>query len=150
MTITRRIVLIVAAAVAAACSGPAAGDRVCFSGTCFRVELAVTQPERSQGLMHRESLPADAGMLFIFGAERPYSFWMKNTLIPLDIIWLDYSRRVIHIEPDVPPCKADPCPSYGPEANALYVLELNAGKAREAGIKPGDTAEFRLKSLKAP
>lgn len=147
MMTTKKIGLALAALLITACARSAGGDQVCFEETCFHVELAVTQAERTEGLMHRASMPADSGMLFVFGAERPYEFWMKNTLIPLDIIWLDYSRRIIHIEADVPPCKADPCPSYAPGGNALYVLELNAGKAQELGITTGARAEFRLPTL---
>lgn len=147
MTTIRKTLFAAALILVTACAGAAAGDRVCFERTCFQVELAVTEGQRTQGLMHRAELPADSGMLFVFAAERPYSFWMKNCLIPLDIIWLDYSRRIVHIEQDVPPCREEPCPSYRPGGNALYVLEVNAGKTAELGIKVGDRADFRLRSL---
>ena len=70
---------------------------------------------------------------------------MKDTLIPLDMIWMDSERRIVHIEHNVPPCAADPCPRYPPSGPALYVLEINAGFAAKLGLKVGDTMEFRLK-----
>lgn len=150
MTTTRKMIVFLAVLVMTACAGSPADDRVCFDGTCFQVEVATTEAQRTQGLMHRAALPADTGMLFIFGAERPYSFWMKNCLISLDIIWMDYSRRIVHIEQDVPPCQEEPCPSYRPAGSALYVLEVNAGTTAQLGIAVGDLAEFRLKSLSTP
>ena len=69
---------------------------------------------------------------------------MKDTMIPLDIIWMDHSRRVVHIEKDVPPCVSDPCPRYVPKKEALYVLELNAGESERLGLQKGEFFEFRL------
>ena len=69
---------------------------------------------------------------------------MKETLIPLDMIWMDYARRVVFIAADVPPCKSDPCPTYTPPRDALYVLEVNAGYTQKNSIKVGDAAEFRI------
>ena len=119
-------------------------DQVCFGRSCFDVEVVSSSPERERGLQHREYLDPEAGMLFIFQQSWPYTFWMKDTLIPLDMIWMDYTRKVVHIEHDVQPCKEDPCPHYGSRNKALYVLELNAGKARSTGIKVGDVAKFNL------
>ncbi len=101
-------------------------------------------PERTRGLQHRESLSPQSGMLFVFERSWPYTFWMKDTLIPLDMIWMDYTRKIVHIEHDVPPCKADPCPHYGSRNKALYVLELNAGEARQFDLNIGDVAKFHL------
>jgi len=106
------------------------------------------KPEDVQrGLQFRESLDKNKGMLFVFAESRRHAFWMKDTLIPLDIIWLDYARRVVYIAPNIPPCPQDPCPSYSPERDALYVLEINAGVAQQLGLKPGDLAEFRIKEI---
>ncbi len=88
--------------------------------------------------MYRQKLAADRGMLFVFSSEGVHKFWMKNTLIPLDMLWIAGDGRIIHIEHDVPPCKGDPCPSYGPDTPARYVLEVNAGYARERGVGVGD------------
>jgi uncharacterized protein len=107
-------------------------------------ELAVTDDERARGLMFRERVEADQGMLFVFEEEGLHAFWMKNTLVPLDILWLGRDRRIVHIAAEVPPCKADPCPSYGPDVPAAYVLELRAGEASVHGLKPGDRLEFIL------
>jgi uncharacterized membrane protein (UPF0127 family) len=114
------------------------------SGGSVTAELAVTEPERARGLMFREKLLPDQGMLFVFEKESAPAFWMKNTLIPLDILWLDRDRRIVHIERNVPPCKADPCPSYGPGRPGLYVLELAAGAADRMGLKPSDRLDFVL------
>jgi len=113
-------------------------------GRVVMAELAVTDAERARGLMFREKIQADQGMLFVFEAEGLYPFWMKNTLVPLDILWLGRDRRIVHIAADVPPCEADPCPSYGPDIPALFVLELKAGESRARGLKPGDRLEFVL------
>jgi uncharacterized membrane protein (UPF0127 family) len=114
------------------------------SGQSITAEIAVTEAERARGLMFREKLLPDQGMLFVFEKEGTHAFWMKNTLIPLDMLWLDRDRRVVHIERNVPPCKADPCPSYGPVRPGLYVLELAAGAADRFGLKPADRLDFAL------
>jgi len=124
-------------------SGPK-DNQVCFESKCFKVEIVQDDKSRSKGLMFRQSLDADQGMLFVFPKVALYSFWMKNTLIPLDMIWMDHSRRIVHIETDVPPCKEDPCPLYSPKGEALYVLEVNAGQAEKLGLRTGQFADFRL------
>ena len=113
-------------------------NSVCIIDDCFEVELAVTPEQRSKGLMYRKSLDEDKGMLFIFENSGKYGFWMKNTLIPLDIIWIDENKTIIYISENTPPCKQDPCPSYIPNAEAKYVLELNAGISNKTRIKIGD------------
>lgn len=86
-------------------------------------------------------------MLFIFDdMVSKRGFWMKNTLIPLDIIWLDDQRKIVHIEQDVPPCVQDPCPSYGPDdVMSKYVVEINAGKIDALASEIGD--EVVIKGL---
>ena len=111
-------------------------------GKIFQVEVARTPIERTRGLMFRTNLSEDRGMLFIFDRPDKNLFWMKTTLIPLDILWMDSKKRIIHIESQVPPCKLDPCPVYGPTADSLYVLEANAGFAQKRGIKIGMTLRF--------
>ena len=88
--------------------------------------------------MLRTSLKSDHGMLFVFPYTEPQAFWMKNTLIPLDILYFDEQRRLVSMQLDVPPCKADPCPSYPSHAAARYVLELSAGTARRIGVLMSD------------
>jgi hypothetical protein len=112
------------------------------NGSKVVVEVVADPETRAQGLMFRSSLGADHGMLFIFADTAPHSFWMKNTLIPLDIIWFDEERVVVHVERNVPPCKADPCPSYLPKRDAKYVLELAAGQAEARAIREGDRMVF--------
>lgn len=120
-------------------------DRVCFGKECVNVEVVQKEEELHRGLQFRKSLGPDSGMLFVFRKSWPYAFWMKDTLIPLDMIWMDDTRKIVYIEHNVPPCTADPCPSYPPKHAALYVLEINAGYAVKLGLQFGDTAEFRLK-----
>jgi uncharacterized membrane protein (UPF0127 family) len=81
-------------------------------------------------------------MIFLFPRNGDYPFWMKNTLIPLDIIWIDDQKRIVHVDHRVPPCKADPCPSYPPGAIARYVLEVAGGVAVRHGLANGQTLRF--------
>ena len=118
-------------------------SQVCYKDKCFNVEIVSKPAEMQRGLMFREFLPAEAGMLFVFPDSQPHSFWMKNTLIPLDMIWIDHSQNIVDIISHVPPCQADPCLSYTPKASALYVLELNAGVAQRAGLIVGERVDFR-------
>lgn len=112
------------------------------SGAIYRVELARTPEEQAQGLMFRENLPEKTGMLFLFPGKAVHRFWMKNTMIPLDMIWLDDAGKVLFVSANTPPCKADPCPSYGPEAPASNVLEIAGGKAAREKITVGSSIQF--------
>jgi len=106
------------------------------------VEVASDDATREQGLMYRDHMADDRGMIFLFAQSGEYPFWMKNTLIPLDMIWMDADHRIVHIAHDVPPCKADPCPNYPPNAKASSVLELAAGVAAKHHLKDGDVLRF--------
>jgi uncharacterized protein len=120
--------------------------RVVFpDGTAVAVEIADTDPVRTRGLMFRTELAPHEGMIFVFGSAGFYPFWMKNTLIPLDMIWLDARGRIVSIAASVPPCKADPCPSYAPDGDALYVVEVVSGFARSHGLKKGH--EVKLEGI---
>ena len=101
----------------------------------FDVEIAATPQALTQGLMFRSSMPEDHGMLFLFGEERERNFWMKNTYIPLDIVYIRESGIIHHIHENAKPLDETPLPSRGP---VLNVLELNAGVTAKRGIKPGD------------
>ena len=90
----------------------------------FEVEIADEHKERRQGIMFRESLAKNAGMLFVFEKESMYPFWMKNTLIPLTMIWIAEDFTIVDIKNAVP-CEKDPCPNYPPSGKAKYVLEVN-------------------------
>ena len=104
----------------------------------FQVEMARTAQERERGLMFRRELPKDRGMLFV-QAPGPAAFWMKNTYIPLDLLYFDADGRLLQIEAGVLPCVTPTCPVY-PSATATvrYVLEINAGETARRGIRVGD------------
>ncbi|MBN8735587.1 MAG: DUF192 domain-containing protein [Xanthomonadales bacterium] len=115
---------------------------VTLRGHAFTVELAGTPAEQEHGLMERTSMPADHGMLFVFPDDEPRTFWMKNTLIPLDMLFFDAAHKLVTIQADAQPCKADPCKLYPSNAPARYVLELNAGTAAKLGVHEGDVITF--------
>jgi len=112
-------------------------------GTRVRIELAVTDEERALGLMFRDSLPADAGMLFLFASDGRVPFWMKNTFIPLDMIWISSAGEVVDVHSGVQPCRFDPCPNVEPARAGRAVLEVNAGFAAAHGVRPGAVLQFR-------
>lgn len=105
----------------------------------FRVEVARTDAQQAQGLMFRREMGADEGMIFPRDPPRIASFWMKNTVMPLDIIFIGPDRRVINVAADTVPYSTDAVVSEGP---AAAVLELNAGRAAELGIGPGALVEW--------
>ena len=115
-----------------------------LKGQKFMVELAETQEKQALGLMFRDSLPQDHGMLFIFPGEARRSFWMKNTRIPLDIFYFNSKLELVSVAGDARPCRTRNCPPYPSEGPAQYVLELNSGKAAELGVKAGDALELHL------
>ena len=117
---------------------------VCFKDHCFYADLALTSEEKSRGLMYRENLPKDRGMLFIYEKEGEYSFWMKNVLIPLDIIWINRDKKITHIAENCRPCPELPCPSIKPDSPAKYVFEINGGLASEIGLSIGSQLEFEI------
>ncbi|MER3425455.1 MAG: hypothetical protein C4293_21685 [Nitrospiraceae bacterium] len=116
------------------------------SGITILAELADTPEKRARGLMFRESLPKDRGMLFTFAEPQQWTFWMKNTRIPLDIVWMDGKKKIVHVERNVPSCSRtdDSCPQYQPNENAMYVLELAAGMADSLKLKRGVTLKFQV------
>lgn len=129
-------------ACAAAPVAPREETNVELHGHRFTVELATTPAQQERGLMERATLAPDHGMLFVFPDEQPRTFWMKNTLVPLDILFFDAARRLVAIQADAQPCRADPCPLYPSTVPARYVLELNAGTAARLGIRTGDVITF--------
>lgn len=106
----------------------------------FQVEIADSEMEREYGLMCRRALAADRGMLFLFPRATPQMFWMRNTLIPLDIIYIGADGRVVSISRNVQPLDESGAPSSGP---AKFVLELAAGRAAQIGLLPGDRVLHR-------
>ena len=97
----------------------------------LQVQIADTEPRRVRGLMFQDQLPYDQGMIFVFDQPGTYSLWMLNMQFPLDMMWFDKDGNIVHIEKDVPPCKAAleiaTCQSVVPEGEALYVLEVTSG-----------------------
>ena len=112
----------------------------------IEVEVAKTPEEISRGLMWREYLDEYSGMLFIFQGEAPRNFWMKNTLINLDIIFISKDKKIISIAENVIPCSdyTTECPLYKSEAPAQYVVEVNGGFCKEHNIEKGDEVELEI------
>lgn len=111
------------------------------------IEVADTPDKREYGLMNRQSMSADAGMLFDFQIDRPVSMWMKNTYIPLDMVFMDAKGTVTHIAVNAKPLSLDVIDSGGP---VRYVLELNGGASARFGLKVGDRLEHPLIGKPAP
>ena len=116
----------------------AADTTVTLKGHKFDVEQANDPASQERGLMFRDSMPDDHGMIFNFADEQPRTFWMKNCRMPLDILYFDANYKLVSMQQRVPACRSDPCPTYPSEGPAQYVLELNAGVADKLGVKPGD------------
>jgi uncharacterized membrane protein (UPF0127 family) len=124
-----------------ACSARASGSFVEIKGHRFQVEIAADEASRERGLMFRENMPSGHGMLFVFDDAQVRTFWMKNTPLPLDILYFDQNYKLVSVQRRVPSClsSSSNCPVYPSEGAAQYVLELNAGTADKLGVKPGDT-----------
>jgi uncharacterized membrane protein (UPF0127 family) len=104
--------------------------------------VADTDAARARGLMFRDTLRDDEGMLFVFGDSRRHPFWMRNVLIALDMIWVDDEGRIVWLVESAPPCVEEPCPIYTPQRPASSVIEVRAGFAKRHGIKAGDIVRF--------
>ncbi len=147
----RRTLVLAGAALISGCASQASSQsRVQFEALeivtakqryRFKVEFADDDAERAQGLMNRRSLAADKGMLFDFRTERPVSFWMKNTLIPLDMIFIRADGTIRSIAHETAPLDETPVPSGGP---VRAVLEIGGGQARKLGVLPGDRIVHRI------
>ncbi len=116
-------------------------NQVCINGSCVDVELADTPELRQQGLMNRAALPEDQGMLFILEEEKSPTFWMKDTLLPLDIIWINGNKEIVEITKNAQPCDND-CQIIKPLAKVKYVLEVNGGYTFRKDIMIGDKVNF--------
>ncbi|MGH8027931.1 MAG: DUF192 domain-containing protein [Pseudoxanthomonas sp.] len=120
-----------------------AGSWVELAGHRYKVEVADDEAERARGLMFRDELAAGTGMIFLHDRQEPQAYWMKNTKIPLDILYFDDARKLVAQQRDVPPCSAgNACPPYPSKAPARYVLELNAGEAAKLKLKNGAELTF--------
>lgn len=111
------------------------------------VEIADTREKREAGLMNREKLEEGKGMLFVFQDEAPRAFWMKNTLIPLDVIFLNSKKEVVHIVENMEPCREAQCISYPSRDPAMYALEVRGGFVKAYSVKLGDTMKDSQKML---
>jgi uncharacterized membrane protein (UPF0127 family) len=113
-------------------------QQIAVGPATFQVEMARTDRERARGLMFRRELPRDQGMLFV-QPPGPAAFWMKNTYIPLDLLYFDEEGRLLQIMAKTPPCATPDCPIYpSKSSNVRYILEINAGEAARRGIQVGD------------
>ncbi len=123
-----------------ACAARAAAPSVELKGKHFDVEIAADDASRARGLMFRDSMPDDHGMLFLFERPTVRTFWMKNCRMPLDILYFDEKYKLVSMSQRTPPCRSlgDDCPNYPSSGPAQYVLELNAGVADKLGLKQGD------------
>lgn len=143
----RRTSLLAALLASAAASVPATPAVIPLtlpSGTVLQAEVMVEDADRAMGLMFRASLPQDRALLFVFETADFHGIWMKNCKFPIDIVWLDEARKVVHVAEGVPPCRKDPCPVYQPMQRAAFVVEMNAAQARKQKVAKGATLEFTL------
>jgi uncharacterized membrane protein (UPF0127 family) len=143
--------VLLAAAFLAGCGDSRVTDEIGLTAVTFpngariNAETMRSDIELLKGLMFRDSMPPKRGMLFVHPEENIFHYWMYQTKIPLDIIWMDHDRRIVEMSMDTPPCKstsAKECPNFGGNFKSKYVLEVNAGVAKENGLKVGDTLEF--------
>jgi uncharacterized membrane protein (UPF0127 family) len=119
-------------------------DTVSFNGgdLTINVEVAQSAGERAKGLMYREGISEESGMLFIFDSEDKHSFWMKNMSFPIDIIWIDSNFRIVDITMSAVPCMVESCTMYSPGVPARYVLEVQSDFVSGNGVEFGDVIGF--------
>jgi len=139
------------ALMAAGCSSDSASPDLLLTrkvtlpdGQEIRAEVEMDSVDMQKGMMFRDSLARGRGMLFIHQTPGLYPYWMFQVRIPLDMLWMDASHRIVEISPDTPPCKtkASLCANYGGHQPAQFVLELGGGEARRVGLSVGQTLEF--------
>ncbi len=133
-------------------TGKGLGTITTPNGTTIFVEIADSPDTRAQGLMFRPSMARDRGMLFLFPEQGNHTFWMKNTLIPLDMLWLDKAGTIIHLESHVPICtrKDDGCPRYQAPIKSFNILELNAGMAEKLDLVVGSQLKIDIPPMSFP
>lgn len=136
------ILIVVAVSVTYFALQPPKTIQIMISGVVLNVELARTPAELQKGLSDRDSMPENYGMLFIFDTEGNWSFWMHGMRFHLDIIWFNSGKHIVFIEQNLQPCGTDLCPIYSPSANAMYVLEVNAGFVTTHRVALGDMFTF--------
>lgn len=116
--------------------------KVTINSITFNVKIARSAEERAAGLMNVESMPNNEGMFFVYDSEGYRTFWMKDTLIPLDLIFIDDAKRIVDIIPNVQPCEKDPCEMFRSPKGAKYVFEINGGLSKIYGLKIADSVEI--------
>lgn len=123
------------------------GAEVIFLGRdlALHSELALTANQHRQGLMNRNKLDPGDAMLFVFSDDQLLSFWMKNTLMPLDLVFVSSGLKIVDIKKDFEPCRTSPCQTYQPTMPARYVVEMNAGLAEKKGLELGDKIEINMR-----
>jgi uncharacterized membrane protein (UPF0127 family) len=143
------LTLLLALAILSGCSAEeplAAGEQwvTLPGGQRIRAEVLTRPEDMQRGMMFRDSLAPDRGMLFVHGAMGRYPYWMFQCRIPLDIVWMDSNRRIVEISAGTPPCRgeASTCPTYGGHRDSMYVLELAGGMASRYGLKLGSDIAF--------
>jgi uncharacterized membrane protein (UPF0127 family) len=118
---------------------------VSVNGLVLIADIAATDEQRTKGLSVKDSLAENEAMLFVFNNEGEHTFWMKNMKFPIDIIWIDADKTVVHIEHSLQPCRSDLlCPTYNPIEDSLYVLETVGGLAEKHDIAKGTPVDFEL------
>jgi uncharacterized membrane protein (UPF0127 family) len=120
-------------------------DVVFPSGQKVKAEVMARDQDMMRGMMFRDSIAPDRGMLFIHTQPGLYRYWMYQVRIPLDIIWMDRAHQIVEISANTPPCQeksAQQCPNFGGSQPAMFVLELGGGMAQKYGLKVGDRIEF--------
>ena len=132
------VIFITACLIYSGCQSDNKYVKVQFGTQTFKVETAVTETQRMKGLMHRKSLDAQSGMLFVYSYEQQLSFWMKNTLIPLDIAFIAGDGHILNIESMEPLDES----TVSSDGKAMYALEMNKGFFEKQHIKVGDRIEF--------
>jgi len=116
------------------------------SGTKLETQVADTPEKLLFGLAFQEFLPDNEGLLFIYDSSAPHKVWTKGFRFPVDVIWVDESKHIVHLVKDAPPCEKDPCPWYGPPPNnARYIIETNQGFIKQKGVSMGDQLTFALR-----
>jgi uncharacterized membrane protein (UPF0127 family) len=146
----RPALFVTAALLLSSCGGSSTGDQkytmvTLPSGKEIKAETVYRDLEITRGLMFRESLPKDQGMLFLHPQTGRHAYWTYNCRFPVDIVWMDTQHRVVEVYPNAPPCtgkSARECPTYGGRHDARYVLEMNANLANANGIREGSVLNF--------
>jgi hypothetical protein len=146
---TSKIIILASLILFLGCNTSSKQASVQINNTIYSVKSAISSTEQIQGLMYIEQMPEDEGMLFIFKEDAERSFWMKNMLIPLDIIYINSNNKIVSISRNAVPCTVTDknqtkCPSYKSEKPAKYVLEINAGESLKQGFNVNDNVKISL------